>query len=186
MRLRSEPDAEPDRPSESPPASSTRFERVRDGTVGGFVATLVMTAYRLPISRSLPPTARFWATYVGGGDEDDYPVQALALHLFYGTVGGALFGAAGALLGGNGSNSENPDAEARREEVGLLAGVAYALALSVFGERVVLRRLLGMDPDRDESLVFHVGHVVYGLSLGTWIGSRTGDGNEGRGRATES
>ncbi|UPV72797.1 hypothetical protein M0R89_09565 [Halorussus limi] len=173
MRLLPETDTERDRPSDSSSASP-RLERVREGAVGGFVATLVMTAYRLPISRSLPPTARFWATYVGGGDEDDYPVQALVLHLLYGTIGGAAFGAMGALL--DVTPSDDPDTEARREEVGLLAGVGYALALSMFGERVVLRRLLGMDPDPDESLVFHVGHVVYGLTLGTWVGSRSSDG----------
>jgi hypothetical protein len=29
--------------------------------------------------------------------------------------------------------------------------------------------------DADERLVFHVGHLVYGLTLGTWLGSRTSD-----------
>ncbi|UPV98838.1 hypothetical protein M0R88_09865 [Halorussus gelatinilyticus] len=181
MRHHSASDAErePEPDSDSPPTARPRARQVRDGAVGGLVATLVMTAYRLPISRSLPPTARLWALYVAGGDEDDHPVPAVVLHLLYGTVAGALFGAAGALLGGDPTPTADDDAEARREEVGLLAGVGYALALSWFGERVLLRRLLGMDPDRDESLVFHVGHVIYGLTLGTWIGSRVSHPEDG-------
>lgn len=180
MRHRSTSDAERDRAADSSSASSPatpRVRQIRDGAVGGFVATLVMTAYRLPISRSLPPTARFWALYVAGGDEDDYPVPALVLHLLYGTVAGAVFGAAGALVGRDDRTATDPDEEARREEVGLLAGVSYALALSWVGERVLLRGLLGMDPERDESLVFHVGHAVYGLTLGTWVGSRASHEN---------
>jgi len=42
----------------------------------------------------------------------------------------------------------------------------------------VLERVLDMDPAADERLVFHAGHLVYGLGLGTWFGSRTSD--EGR------
>ena len=141
--------------------------RVAEGAKGGFVATLVMTAYRLPISHALPPTALFWAKYVAGGDPNDHPVPGLVLHLFYGTISGALFGALFSVGG--------PRDTARREGVGLLWGTVYGVALSIFGERVVLPGLLGMDLDRDDRLVFHVGHVVYGLTLGTWLGSRTAD-----------
>ncbi|WP_202932524.1 hypothetical protein [Halorussus salinus] len=181
MRHRSTGDAERERHADSSSTSSpatSRVRQIREGAVGGFVATLVMTAYRLPISRSLPPTARFWATFVGDGDEEDYPGPAIVLHLLYGTVAGAVFGAAGALVGRDAPTAD-PDEEARREEVGLLAGVGYALALSWVGERVLLRGLLGMAPDRDESLVFHVGHAVYGLTLGTWVGSRVSHPEDG-------
>ncbi|MFC7081389.1 hypothetical protein [Halorussus caseinilyticus] len=54
-------------------------------------------------------------------------------------------------------------------------GSVYALALSVFGERIVLGRLLGLDLDVDERLVFHAGHLIYGLGLGTLFGSRASD-----------
>lgn len=125
-----------------------------------------MTAYRLPISRSLPPTANFWATYIGGGDPDQYVVEGIVLHLCYGAVAGGVFGA---LVPRRGS-----DPEARREAVDVVWALGYSLALSVFGSRVVLARVLGMDMEPDEALVFHLGHLVYGLTLGTWMGSRSG------------
>lgn len=145
------------------PASAAMGRRFRLGLLGGLVATVVMTAFRMPISESLPPTARFWATYVGRGDEDDYPLQALLLHLAYGSLAGGVYGA----LGGSGRLPST----AARERRGMLCGTAYGLALSVFGVRVVLARLLGTDLDPDERLVFHAGHLVYGFTLGTWVGS---------------
>lgn len=144
----------------------SRTEYVRQGIQGGLIATLVMTAYRLPISGSLPPTANFWAKYVGGGDPDDYPLQGIVLHLLYGTIAGGVFGALVPSSGG--------DTEARLEEREAALAVGYSIVLSVFGSRVVLGRVLGMDLEPDEALVFHLGHVVYGLTLGTWMGSRAG------------
>lgn len=144
--------------------------RIATGAEGGLVATLVMTAYRLPISQSLPPTALFWAKFVTGGEASDHPIAGLLLHLLYGVGGGVTFGVLSSVL----SESASSDT-ARREEVGLLSAVGYGLALSAFGERVVLEGLLGLDPDADERLVFHVSHVVYALTLGTWFGPRTGD-----------
>lgn len=38
--------------------------------------------------------------------------------------------------------------------------------------RIILRHVLGMDLKTDESAVFHTGHLIYGLALGAWIGSR--------------
>lgn len=138
------------------------------GCKSGLVATVVMTAYRLPVARSLPPTARFWAQYVGGGDPAEYPVEGLVLHLVYGTAAGGVFGL---LFAGRTDGSE-----ARDEWKGILGATAYGLALSVFGVRVVLARVLGMtDLEPDERLVFHVSHVVYALTLGTMVGSRLED-----------
>lgn len=136
------------------------------GVQGGIVATLVMTAYRLPVSRSLPPSANFWAKYVGGGDPDQYTLQGIVLHLLYGTIAGGVFGA---LIPEPGT-----DPTVRREIRDVAWGVGYAVVLSVFGSRVMLGRVLGMDLEADEALVFHLGHVVYGLTLGTWLGSRSG------------
>ncbi|WP_435180191.1 hypothetical protein [Halorussus sp. AFM4] len=158
--------------------------RLAEGTKDGLLATLVMTAYRLPVSRSLPPTAQFWAKYVAGGDPDDHPIAAIALHLLYGAVGGAVFGALTpadspreSRTTGNPASESDSDSRrtASREALGLAWGSLYALALSVFGERVVLGGLLDEDLDVDERLVFHAGHLVYGLSLGTLYGSRTSD-----------
>ena len=134
------------------------------GAKGGLIATVVMTIYRLPIFRSLPPTAEFWAQYVGGGEPEDYPAQALALHLLYGAGGGAAFGPLFARLA-----RQFPE---RRGRIGVVAGALYGVALSAFGSRIILDRLLGLDVDSEEALVFHVGHLVYGLTLGTWLGSR--------------
>jgi|AntRauTorcE11897_2_1112592.scaffolds.fasta_scaffold05439_5 hypothetical protein len=136
---------------------------VANGALGGVVGTIAMTAYRLPLFEGLPPTAEFWAQYVGDGDPSSYPLQALALHLGYGAAGGSVLGLVLSRAG--------DDPGERDERVTLLAGVAYALALSAFGNRVVLKRLLGVDLAADERLVFHVGHVVYGLALGTWLGA---------------
>ena len=135
------------------------------GSVAGLIATVVMTAFRMPISHSLPPTGPFWAKYVGGGDPDQYVWEALALHLFYGTAGGAAFGLAVS------RTLDGADSEIGRERRASAFGVAYGLLLSAFGKRVLLERMLDTDLDPDEALMFHLGHVVYGLTLGAWFGS---------------
>ena len=126
-----------------------------------------MTAYRLPISRSLPPTANFWATYVGRGDPNRNTLQAIALHLLYGAIAGGVFGGV--------VPERGTDPDARREVRDAAWAVAYSAVLSVFGSQVMLGRILGMELESDEALVFHLGHLVYGLALGTWMGSRAGD-----------
>lgn len=138
---------------------------VARGLQGGFVATLVMTAFRLPVVRSLPPSANFWARYVGGGEPEDHPVAGLALHLLYGTTAGAVFGGLFAL--GDAERAIEP------EQRGLLWGSVYGLVLSAFGTRVLLDALLDVRLDADELALFHAGHLVYGLALGAWVGSRT-------------
>ncbi|WP_327053529.1 hypothetical protein [Halomicrococcus gelatinilyticus] len=156
--------AEPDAASEESSRAVVDVRSLAKGGTGGFVATAVMTAFRMPITDSLPPTANFWATYVGGGRPDDYALQGLVLHLLYGTVGGVVFsGLAGPWM-------EGPDVT--KERRGALGGFAYGLLLSIVGVRVVLQSVLGMELDPDERWVFHVSHVVYGLTLGTWLGSR--------------
>lgn len=154
--------------------SPSRLKWAGNGVVGGAIATVVMTAYRMPVTTSLPPTAEFWATYVAGGEPDDHPIAALLLHLGYGAAAGGVFGvlfrvAMRDRLG-------NPDRDAQRdrlrEVLGLLAGVGYGLALSVFGRRLLLGRLLPMELDPTERFVFHASHVVYGLSLGSWVAAQ--------------
>lgn len=171
-RLRSKVGSVARAPPSSEDASErreSRADRVERGTVrgvqGGLVATAIMTAFRLPIMRSLPPTANVWAKYVSGGEPEDHPVVGLLLHLLYGTVGGATFGAAFGLLG------ENRAIEP--EQRGILWGVAYGLGLSAIGSQVVLPKLVGARPDADELALFHAAHLVYGVALGAWVGSRT-------------
>jgi hypothetical protein len=36
----------------------------------------------------------------------------------------------------------------------------------------MLQWLLDMDLDTDEPAVFHAGHLIDGLALGAWVGSR--------------
>jgi len=155
---------------ESP--SSLRW--VGNGIVGGTIATVVMTAYRMPVTTSLPPSAAFWSTYVAGGEPEDHPVAGLLLHLGYGAAAGGVFGVLFRLAMRD--RLGNPEGDAQRdrlrEVLGLLAGVVYGLALSVFGRRLLLGRLLPMELDPTERFVFHVSHVVYGLSLGSWVAAQ--------------
>lgn len=142
----------------------TTLRAVARGCVGGLIATVVMTLYRMPIFRALPPTAEFWAQYVGGGEAEEYPLVGFVLHLLYGAAAGAAFGPAFAALDSRTSVG--------RDELGVGAGLTYGLVLSAFGSRVLLRRLLGRELEPEHALVFHVGHAIYGLTLGTWLASR--------------
>lgn len=141
------------------------MQRLRSGALGvlgGTFATLVMTAFRMPISSSLPPTANFLAQFLGG-EPDDYRLSAFALHIGYGAAGGAVYGFL----------FQNSDARTRAgiELRDITRALGYSLGLSLFGSRVILSTVLGLDLDHDEALIFHVGHVVYGLALGAWVGS---------------
>lgn len=145
------------------PVDTGRIRSFVLGLKGGAIATIVMTAFRMPISHSLPPTANFWAHYIGSGDADSYPIIAVILHVMYGVVGGGFYG----ML------FSRTDSETRAgiELSDLVRGAGYSLALSLFGSRMILQRMIEMDLERDEALIFHVGHLIYGLTLGTWIGS---------------
>lgn len=135
------------------------------GVQAGFVATLIMTAFRLPIMRSLPPSANFWAMYVGSGEAEEYRGIGLVLHLLYGTIGGAMFGGLFALL--SAERSIEP------EQRGIVWGSVFGMVMSVFGSQVVLNGLLETQLETDELTLFHAGHLVYGIALGAWVGSRT-------------
>lgn len=139
-----------------------RFRSVVLGLLGGTFATLVMTVFRMPISNSLPPTADFLAKFLGG-EPDDYTLSAFALHVGYGATGGAMYGFL----------FETGDAQTRAgiELRDITRALGYSFGLSLFGSRVILSTVLGKDLDPDEALIFHVGHAVYGLALGAWVGS---------------
>ena len=134
------------------------------GVQGGLVGTFVMTAFRLPLMRSLPPSANFWAKFVRGGDPDDYPVAGLLLHLVYGVSAGAVFGGLFAYL--------DSERAIEAEQRGIMWGAVYGMGLSAFGSRVMLEEVLDIRLDEDELTLFHAGHLVYGLTLGAWVGSR--------------
>lgn len=156
-------------PSTLVPSRATVVRAVLRGVKGGLIATFVMTLYRLPIFRSLPPTAEFWAEYVTGDEAESHLPVGLVLHALYGGVGGGAFGLVFDHLAF--------DTEAARGRRGLAYGLGYGLFLSLVGTRVVFGRLLDEDLDADETLVFHAGHVIYGLTLGTWLGTQEGFGD---------
>jgi uncharacterized membrane protein YeaQ/YmgE (transglycosylase-associated protein family) len=143
------------------------------GAEGGLVATIVMTIFRMPVFRALPPTSEFWGQYVGGGPAEEYTAPGLVLHLLYGTVGGTVLGVLFPHI-----DRRSP---ARTQATALLSGVVYGFVLSAFGVRVIFRHLLNRELDEEDVLVFHVAHVVYGLTLGMWLGKR-----QSRGEAYES
>ncbi|MFC6963158.1 DUF6789 family protein [Halocatena marina] len=134
------------------------------GFKGGIVATSAMTVFRMPISRSLPPTAEFWAQYVGGGELADHRAESLLLHFLYGAIAGSIFGSIFAVV-----DTRSPY---ETETKGLLAGLLYSIPFTLLGESIMLNHMLGMDLEPDESMIFHASHLVYGITLGAWIGSR--------------
>lgn len=133
------------------------------GALGGFVATLVLSAFRVPTAKALPPTADF-AANVLGGSPSDHPVAAFALHLSYGVAAGVVYA--------NGWVRRPAEIE-DTETAGLLLGGLYGAGLSVFGERVIIPLAVGLDLEPDDRTVFHVSHVIYGLTLGAWVESET-------------
>lgn len=158
--------------SQKTPGSGTDRGRLRQaaitvlkGVVGGLLGTATMTGYRAPLFAGLPPTAEFWSQFVAGGDPSEYPVQALLMHFLYGAGAGGVFGAVAAAV--------DVDLLEGRTVTSMLLATGYSVLLSVFGSRIVLRRLLGIELSSDEALVFHVGHVIYGLSLGTCVATGT-------------
>ena len=148
--------------------SNQRWSKaLANGAIGGFLGTVTMTVYRLPIARSLPPTEEFWTRYGLGDEQTESPVVALVLHLAYGTGAGAVFGPLFARM------ASGEESDAAREATSTVLSALYGIALSVFGHHVLLGRMLSMDLDADEVLVFYLSHIIYGLTLGTWVGSRT-------------
>ena len=143
-----------------------------DGAVGGFVATVSMSVFREPVSRSLPPTSSFLSTLTGD-EPGDHPVAAYLLHFLYGVGAGTVFGTA---LG------RAPSRITDSLRAHLVLGAAYGVLLSVFGRRFVLPVVARLDLDPDEATIFDAGHLVFGLALGSWLGSReTSEGRELRG-----
>ena len=151
------------------PSRARLLKSVARGCLGGFAATVVMTVYRIPAFKALPPTAEFWARYVRGGDVEEHFVPGLLLHLLYGVVGGGVYGVLASFVA--------VDDTATREWLSVLGGFGYGVALSVFGSRVVFVRVLGRELQPEDALVFHVGHAVYGVTLGTYVATSESAGD---------
>lgn len=151
------------------PSRGRLLRSLARGCVGGLAATVVMTVYRMPVFKALPPTAEFWARFVSGGEVEQHFGPGLLLHLFYGLVGGAVYGVLASFV-----DIDDPVA---RERLSVLSGLAYGLGLSVFGSRVVFVRVLGRELQSEDALVFHVGHAVYGVTLGTFVATSESAGD---------
>lgn len=158
-----------DEPLDSPSPGATDRPGVLaslwGGAKSGAHATAVMTLFRVPISDSTPPPSEFLAQLFGGTREE-YPVSGMVLHHLYGMLAGTIFGVFFRFLGRH---------EMKRGQVeGALYGAAFGVVLSVFGRQVLLGWLLGETLDDDERFIFQLSHVVYGLTLGTSVGSKVG------------
>ena len=139
-----------------------------DGAVGGFVATVSMSVFREPVSRSLPPTSSFLSR-VTGDDPGDHPIAAYLLHFLYGMGAGTVFGMA---------SGRAPPRLTDSMRAHLTFGAGYGVLLSVIGRRIVLPVVANLDLNPDEATIFDAGHLVFGLALGAWVGSR--ETSEGR------
>jgi len=62
----------------------------------------------------------------------------------------------------------------------VLSGLAYCIGLSVFGSRVIFVRVLERELQPEDALVFHVGHAVYGVTLGTVVATSESAGDVSR------
>lgn len=88
----------------------------------------------------------------------------MVLHLLYGALGGSVFAMLFSWL-----DERSP---VPTELDGVLIGFLASIPFSLFGTNIVLDRILGLDMETDEVMIFHASHLVYGLSIGAWVGSR--------------
>lgn len=132
------------------------------GLVGGLVATIVMTVFMMMLGDdSPPPTALFWAKYVGDGRPDEYMMQGMILHVIYGIVAGGVFAGLVPVLGFVSVASLG---------TAILWGLAYGVVLFVIGAAFWMMMILGMSPEMKMVGMFLFFHLVYGAVLGAWIG----------------
>lgn len=144
------------------PRRGLNVRAITTGLAGGFLGTLgMMFARRMLGSKSgPPPTAAFWAKYLGDGEPSDYKPQGLALHFLYGSIAGAMFQLLRSVLGRGSSDNAKTHP--------ISGGLAYGILLAVWGFAVILRIVLGKDPDANKARKFLKGHLAYGLTLGLW------------------
>jgi hypothetical protein len=128
------------------------------GLVGGFVATIVMTAVMMVMGDGgPPPTAQLVAKFADG-DPEDYAMPGMALHFLYGIGAGAVFAVVLPLVVSDPSIAV---------AVGL--GLVYGLVLMAVGMVGWMRGVIGMEPDSDMMMMFGTVHVVYGVVLGAIV-----------------
>jgi hypothetical protein len=130
------------------------------GLVGGLVATIVMTVFMMVLGDdSPPPTAAFWAKYVGDGEASDFMMQGMVLHLLYGIVGGGVFVSLLAPLGLGVTALTGA----------LLWGIVYGIVLFVFAAGFWMMVVLDMSATPAMAAMFLLFHLVYGAVLGGFV-----------------
>lgn len=134
-----------------------------DGLAGGIVATLLMTAFMMTLGDdSPPPTAAFYATYLGDGNPSDYMQEGMILHVMYGIGAGVAFAYLGVaeLLLFTPVDLTN----------GVFNGLAYGFVLFVGAAGFWMNVVLDVDPEPADVVQFLFFHLVYGGVLGAWLG----------------
>lgn len=132
------------------------------GVAGGVLATIVMTMLMMALGDdSLPPTAAFWAKYIGDGAPNDYMPQGMALHVLYGLGAGGVLAVVLSLVGF--------ETVTLVTAVGL--GLAYGVVLFVFAAVFWMKIVLSMNPEPPQVAQFLFFHLVYGAVLGGVIGA---------------
>lgn len=135
---------------------------VISGAVGGFVATVVMTAVMMAFGDdSPPPTAAFWAQYIGDGEPTDYKPQGMVLHLAYGIVAGAVFVPV--------FTAFNLGFPITGWFGGLGWGLIWGLALFAGAAGFWMNLVLDVDPGPEQAAFMGVNHLIFGLVLGGWV-----------------
>jgi hypothetical protein len=130
---------------------------VINGALGGLVATLAMTVAMVAVGDdSPPPTADLWSKYVGGKPAENR-LPAMLLHFLYGAV---VAGVLAAVLSVTGLTDA---------VINFGSGVAYGVVLFIVGALFWVRLVLGMDPERKQTVTFLMVHFVYGAVLGAWL-----------------
>lgn len=135
-----------------------------DGLAGGIVATIAMTAFMMALGDdSPPPTAAFYAKYIGDGTPDDYMPQGMFLHMMYGLGAGLAFAYLGTadLFLFTPANLTN----------GVINGLVYGFVLFVGAAVFWMNVVLDMDPEPADIGLFLFFHLVYGGVLGAWVGA---------------
>lgn len=128
-----------------------------NGALGGVVATLAMTIVMMVAGDgSPPPTANLWSKYVGGEPAEN-KLPAMLLHFFYGTVVASVLAAVLSMTG------------LTNAVINFGSGVAYGIVLFIVGSLFWVQLVLGMDPERKQTIMFLMVHFVYGAVLGAWL-----------------
>lgn len=123
-----------------------------------------MTAFMLLLGdESPPPTAVFWAKYVGNSEPSAYVMQGRVLYVLSGIGAGlvcGLLGAAGIVVGS-------------LETIGggVVNGLLSGVVLFVVAAGLWMNIVLDMDAGPKQTGMFPVFHLVYGAVLGAFVGA---------------